>query len=257
MNHDLLPKVRAALAALQQQVNLTVDLEAVAARVALVPDADSARLEDLCLATACLASDDRAANFLIERYSPAMRMVVRRSCVSLAEADDIVQDVLVKVLVGWPPAPPALASYRGQGALQAWLSVVAARASVDLVRRPQAITLADTIMSSITPAAPATTHVHDRLKQDFKQAVSLALAHLDETDRQILRLHLAGLVAEQIGLSMGLHRVSVARRLSAIRTKIRDNALTQLGSQAEVIANDISQFSVSFERLLTPRDTDT
>lgn len=106
-------------------------------------------------------------------------------------------------------------------------------------------------------AAPATTHVHDRLKQDFKQAVSLALAHLDETDRQVLRLHLAGLVAEQIGLSMGLHRVSVARRLSAIRAKIRDNALTQLGSQAEVIASDISQFSVSFERLLTPRDTDT
>ncbi|MBK9070026.1 MAG: sigma-70 family RNA polymerase sigma factor [Myxococcales bacterium] len=251
MSSATLPQIQDALALLGEVVELGGPLDAIIARVAALELPTTTHLQDVCLAAACLEGDYRAAEYLIVRYGQPMRAVVRRACLSASDAEDVLQDVLVKVLVGRPPAPPALQGYRGQGPLQAWLSVVAARVGVDLVRQPRTTSLADTLLSSIAMPAPAPHDLPAGRKHDFKRAVGLALDELDNIDRQVLRLHLSGLVAEQIGRAVGLHRVSVARRISSIRDKLREKVLARMGVAADELADDVSQLSVSLERMLT------
>ena len=249
MNEDATQALRDAMQVLGAQATLTSSAEAILRRLAPAVDEHTRCFEDLCLAGYCLEGDTGAIALFVARYGEPLRRVIARTCATQVDADDVLQDVLVKLFLGNPPAPPSLGGYRGHGALQAWLGVVAARTAVDLVRRPNVLNVADTLLSSMElPKVADGARVLEL--REFKLALERAVRSLGNTDRQILRLHLGGMIAEDIGRAMGMHRVSVARRLSAIRLGIRDATLLNLGANAQSLASDISQLSVSLERLL-------
>lgn len=205
--------------------------------------------DDLALAASCLQGDGEAIERFHQQFRAPLLRVLRRTSTSQIDAEDVLQDVLVKLLVGKPPAPPSLQSYRGNGPLLAWLSVLTARAAVDALRRPAARGVAEILANSLEIPIASDASV-DAAKRDFRYALEHTLAALEGEERQLLRMHVQGLAAHDIASALGIHRVSVARKLAALRTRLRDHVAAYAGGERGALAEHYSRLSISLDRLL-------
>src|SRR5258706_1174800 len=118
-------------AAVAARVEGEAELAAAVARLAL---------PDLYLVTACLAGD-RAALAAVERL---VRDETTRAVAKLGghapAPEDVVQELLVKLLVG---SPAKLAAFGGHGALHAWVKVAAVRTAISIGRRRHELAVQD------------------------------------------------------------------------------------------------------------------
>lgn len=90
---------------------------------------EAGETDDLVLAQRCLAGSIEAWEELVRRVERPVHTLIARFVWSLDDAQDVTQEVLLKVFSG-------LHSYRGEAALSTWTYRIASRHLMDLARRP-------------------------------------------------------------------------------------------------------------------------
>jgi RNA polymerase sigma-70 factor (ECF subfamily) len=140
-----------------------------------------------------------------------------------ADADDVTQEVFVRVL-------QALPTLRDPAAFPGWIAGTARNAALDALRRrtrrPAAEPLPDDLPS---PRADAPEPDADQAADAVRRRVLAALARVPDTYRETLYLRFAegltGLeIAERTGRSPGALRVHLCRGTALLRQELRRDA---------------------------------
>ncbi len=191
-----------------------------------------AHVADLYLACACL-DGDRAALIAFEATTrDVVGATLARFGLSSAERDDVAQTLRVAFFV-----KKSLTGYSGRGALRGWVRSAATRAALDLVdarkRRPDD-------EESILGALPATGDVEldlfrGRFAGEFRKAFAETVASLAPEDRTVLIQHYVDdLSIDQLGVVLGVHRATAARRVARLREALLEGTRQRLASSLKV-----------------------
>ena len=199
----------------------------------------SLHVEDLFLAWACL-DQQRDALAAFERYTrPLIALAVRRDA---SDADELIHQVQVKLLVAEPPRPPRLADYTGVGPLKAFVMVMAMRCLADAHRRDQRRRedhIGDGWLE-LASIAGSTSGPEERvqwreLEPHAARAVTEAMAALSVRQRTVLRLHyVEGVSAEALGRMYGVHRATTTRWLVDARERMLEFVQQRLRETLDV-----------------------
>jgi len=222
--------------------------EAVEARVEGEPDPLAAvaqlALPDLYLVTACL-EQHRGALAAFERL---VREETTRAVAKLggsdARADDVVQDLLLKLLVGEAGRPAKLAAFGGHGALHAWVRVAAVRTAISLTRRKQELAVEDDALAAIADEADdqALAFLKSSYRAEFKTAFAAAFAELPRRSRTVLRLQVIDqLTIEEVGAFYQVSRATAARHLADARAELVAGTQKRLATTLGISAEELGE----------------
>jgi RNA polymerase sigma-70 factor, ECF subfamily len=199
---------------------------AVDERVAGEAERDSAIarlvLPDLYLVT-CTLRGDRGALAVFERL---VRVETNRAVAKLggsSNADDIAQELLVKLLVAEAGRPAKLAAFGGHGVLASWLRVAAVRTAISAGRRKHELAIDDDALSAIADESDdqALAFLKSSYRSEFKRAFADAFAELPRRSRTLLRLQVIDqLTFEEIAAFYQVSRATAARHLAEARAQL-------------------------------------
>ncbi len=181
-------------------------------------------MTDLDLVAGVLAGESEATAAFAARFSPELRHIVARLGVR-ADAEELVQRLLVRLLVGSDQAPAKLASYRGEGSLQAWVRAVSARFVIDHVRHLRAQATADRFSEANLARSG---RIEGGLQQRryaalVRSSVERAFGALGPRERNLLRYAVFHrLTVDELGAMYGVHRATAARWLQRTRDALHD-----------------------------------
>jgi RNA polymerase sigma-70 factor (ECF subfamily) len=188
-------------------------------------DAITDQLEagDLYLACACVLAKPGAAEAFKTRYEPLLRQYVATVEQRREAIDELVQEVLVRLLVGDDESGPRLGSYSGRGPLRAWLRMAAVRRSLNAKRDVQ---LHAKIESRLAEAArpdddPELTLLRTRYRPQLEAALRDALKSLPRAERGLLRLcYVEGLSLLVIARMRNWSKTTTSRRIATVREEV-------------------------------------
>lgn len=173
--------------------------------------------DGLCadLAMRIQQGDAAAAERLSAWFRPRLLMFVHVRTGDRALAEDVAQDVLIAVLRAVQDG-----QLRDPASLPAFVFGVA-RNHVATARRSRARAREE----PLDAAAALVTDPIDIVERDERERLHRAIAELDESDRQILRLTLAGghglgAIAEHLGLSHEAVRQRKSRAIKKLMTRL-------------------------------------
>jgi len=199
---------------------------------------------DLALALACASGHPRATAAFQRAYGRVLDSVVRRFVTAEHPADDLRQIVYARLLAGDARRPPKIADYSGQGFLENWLRVTAVRTFLDLGRRKdrarERVGEDDAVMALPGPGDLALDH----LKAEYRPVVAAALRDaaraLAPGDRMLLRQNLSGgMSIDELAGVLGVHRATVARRISRARDALLDRVRAALGERLRMTSDEV------------------
>lgn len=145
---------------------------------------------DAALLAAYSAGDVRAAGVLTRRYAPRVLAQASRMLGQRAEAEDVTQDVMVKL---WKIAPDWDA---GRAQLSTWLYRVTANLCIDRLRRLARVAPLDDAAEPVDDAQSAAAGLQQAARE---RALRAALAALPERQAQAIALrHFEGLANPEI-----------------------------------------------------------
>ena len=175
-------------------------------------------LADLFLAWAAGRGDPAALRAfdtqVLDRIDPA----VRRVDPSASFADEVRQELRVRLLLPAGDGPPRIAEYQARGALLAWVRVAAMRAALNLKRGQRPTVPADDVFEQLVgrDPDPETRHLKTLYRAEFADALRASLAALPDRSRAILRLHFAdGMQLARIAALYGVHESTASRWVKA------------------------------------------
>lgn len=220
------------------------------------------RLEELALARACAAGNERAWQDFISRYRQklhGMAMHITRDGAHAAELADSLFADLYGVNARDGVRSSKLASYTGRGSLEGWLRTVMAQEFINRYRKQKrTVSLEEQTEAGVQFAAaapePACTS-----NQRLEAATDEALAELSSEDRFTLAsYYLDGRRLAEIARALGLHESSVSRRLDRLSTGLRKRILAGLRTQgmspaqaAEALETDVRDIQLNLRSRLT------
>lgn len=205
------------------------------------------------------------------RHEPAVALmtgtIAGRAADALVEqgagrdvASDVVHERLTRLL-----GPIARIGYAGRGSFAGWFRRCALHDWRNFAAREARLTddaSLEVALIGDDPEAALVAGVHGAV---FRQALMIAFAEgLDEEERRLLRMiHIDGLSARQVGAVLGLHRVTVQRRIAGATERLREHTLRVLRQRFGLAEREIStlirsllgRFEVTLSRLL-PRGED-
>ncbi len=193
------------------------------------------RLEELALARACAAGNERAWEDFISRYRQklhGMALHITRDGAHAAELADSLFADLYGVSARNGVRNSKLVFYTGRGSLEGWLRTVMAQEFINRYRKQKrSVSLEEQTEDGVQFAAkvpePAST-----LDQRLETATDQALAELSAEDRFTLAAYyLDGRTLAEIARTLGLHESSVSRRLDRLSAALRKRILAGLRDQ--------------------------
>jgi RNA polymerase sigma-70 factor (ECF subfamily) len=217
---------------------------------------------DLYLATAAALRVPGAADAFDRVYRPDLLKTARRFEGPRHPADDLVQLMLLKLLVGSEGRRPRIAEYSGQGWLQNWLRVTTVRLCLDAVKggaqhkREQGT---DELVAADLSDDLELDFIKQTYRAHFKAAFAKAVSRLDSTERTLLKLSaLHGLGIDELAALFHVHRATAARRVARARQSLLDHTRSALREALSVRDEELdsilglihSRLEVSLERLL-------
>lgn len=221
---------------------------------------DEVRGDDLYLVAACVAHSQQAIIALDTRYlSPIASCLVRRGY-SAAAADDVIQVVRMRLLIGDDGRRPLLSRYRGRGSLAAWIRVAATRIAIDSQRKHRKETADEVDVLSAEPS-PELALLHRRFGAEFKTAFRRAFEALSPRDRALLRYDvIERLGIDRISVIYGVHRATAARWVAHARDSLVDSVRCALQIRLGIGSEELdsvlrmvdSKLELSPRLLLTP-----
>ena len=193
------------------------------------------RIEELALARACAAGDERAWHDFISRYRQklhSMALHITRDGAHAAELADSLFADLYGVNTADGQRKSKLLSYTGRGSLEGWLRTVMAQEFINRYRKQKrTVSLEEQTDEGMQFAAaipePACTS-----DPRLEAATDVALAELSSEDRFTLAsYYLDGRTLAEIARTLRLHESSVSRRLDRLATGLRKRILALLKAQ--------------------------
>src|SRR6202051_1231655 len=190
------------------------------------------RLEELALARACAAGNERAWQDFIGRYRQklhSMALHITRDGAHAAELADSLFADLYGVNARDGVRRSKLVFYTGRGSLEGWLRTVMAQEFINRYRKQKrTVSLEEQTEegAQFTAPVPAQESVPDRR---LETVTDEALAELSSEDRFTLAAYfLDGRTLAEIARILGLHESSVSRRLDRLATALRKRILAGL-----------------------------
>jgi RNA polymerase sigma-70 factor, ECF subfamily len=243
------------------------DCELVSALATRAPDREVIAYLHRChgteLALARAASrGHRAAIAAIEHdHRGVMEAICWRFAGPAQSAADLRQILREKLYVVPPGGRAKLAEYVGQGELASWLRITAVRLFLDLGKRKDRARESPTADGELAMPDPGDLSL-EVIKAEYRAAVAQAMRDaavaLELADRHVLHQHfVAGLSIDELGVALGIHRATAARRVARARETLVERtrglliARLRLSSEEldEVIGMVLSRLDVSIPRL--------
>jgi RNA polymerase sigma-70 factor (ECF subfamily) len=191
------------------------------------------RLEELALARACAAGDERAWQEFISRYRQklhSMALQITRDSTHAAELADSLFADLYGLNAKDGVRNSKLVFYTGRGSLEGWLRTVLAQEFINRYRKQKRnVSLEEQTEEGMQFAAadPAPTGGSDYPR--LEAATDEALAELGPEDRFVLAsYYLDGRTLAEIAKMLGLHESSISRRLDRVSSGLRKRILAGL-----------------------------
>jgi RNA polymerase sigma-70 factor, ECF subfamily len=224
------------------------------------------RLEELALARACAAGNQRAWQDFISRFRQKlhkMALHITRDSASAAELADSLFADLYGVNARDGVRISKLVSYTGRGSLEGWLRTVMAQEFINRYRKQKrTVSLEEQTEEGVQFAAPSSdpTPTSGRIsEQGLEKATDEALAELSPEDRYTLAsYYLDGQTLAGIARALGLHESSVSRRLDRLATGLRKRILAGLRAQGmshaqaeEALETDVRDIGLNLRSRLT------
>jgi RNA polymerase sigma-70 factor, ECF subfamily len=188
------------------------------------------RAADLYLAVGCAQGQPSALAHFEREHIGSVPLYVQRSGLAAELMGELRQRVRLKLLLG---APPAIAKYRGVGALSAWVRVSAVRVAVDLAARADdrhevASDLLD--LCTAAEASPELQTVKTLYQDRFRATVQASFVRLGAREKALLRMHfLEELSLDRLAAIYRVHRSTIARWLVAIRSEVLADVRREFG----------------------------
>ena len=175
--------------------------------------------EDLDLLERIRRGDTGGAAELFERYSPALLRFTDRMLSDRASAEEVTQEVFVRVI-------SRAHQYDGRAAVSSWLFAIAANACRDRRRRDRRAAVVP--MDSIGDLPARDEGIESRLAgRERRAAVREALGALSEEQREALvlaRYH--GLpyaeIARVLGISVGAVKTRIFRAVETLKARFSE-----------------------------------
>jgi RNA polymerase sigma-70 factor (ECF subfamily) len=209
----------------------------------LADEHERLELGDLYITAACLLGAPGG----MESFKRQLEPQLRRFVASVERRDDaigeLVQELIVRLVIGADGEAPKLAEYSGRGPLRAWLRILAVRYALNRARgQRRRVALEERVASEAARGGedPELAVLHARYQPQVAEAFRDALAALAPPDRSLLRLvYGQGLGLETIGAMHGWSKPTTSRRVAAVRAAMLDEAMRLLrqrlgASDAEV-----------------------
>jgi RNA polymerase sigma-70 factor (ECF subfamily) len=223
------------------------------------------QVEDLFLACAVLHLD-AAAFAAFERT--ALRPLVAKLKKIIGSndlADEILQTLRVRMVIGEGGAPPRLKEYQGRGSLASWVHVAGVRMALDLraadARQRSLAVDAVNEQELLAENDPELAYIKSLYHEPFLDALREAMESLTAEQRNVIRYYIVdGLNIAEIGAIYRVHRATVARWIAEYRDLLlaRSRALlvAKLGVSEQDLASLVrlmqSRLDLSIARLLPP-----
>lgn len=174
-------------------------------------------MDDRALVEAVIGGDRHAFDLLVERETAPVFRVCYRILGRLHDAEDATQESFVT-------AYRALATYRGDGPLGAWLARIATRQALRMaVRRREGAPMPDSVDGAAAPAA--SDPLAEALEAERHRQVRSAVAALPEPYREVVALRFfAELSLDEIarttGRPLGTVKSHLHRGLARLRERL-------------------------------------
>ena len=220
------------------------------------------RLEELALARACAAGNERAWLDFIARYRQklhGMALHITRDAAHAAELADSLFADLYGVNTRDGIRRSKLVFYTGRGSLEGWLRTVMAQEFINRYRKQKrTVSLEEQTEEGVQFAAAVQEPVYAS-DQRLEAATDEALAELSSEDRFTLAsYYLDGRTLAEIARTLGLHESSVSRRLDRLATGLRKRILAGLRMQGmshaqatEALQTDVRDIGLNLRSRLT------
>jgi len=194
------------------------------------------RLEELALARACAAGNERAWQDFISRYRQklhSMALHITRDAAHAAELADSLFADLYGVSARDGVRHSKLIFYTGRGSLEGWLRTVMAQEFINRYRKQKrTVSLEEQMEDGVQFASPIphpTETAASASQHQLEAATDEALAELSAEDRFTLAsYYLDGRTLAEIARTLGLHESSISRRLDRLATSLRKRILAGL-----------------------------
>jgi RNA polymerase sigma-70 factor (ECF subfamily) len=220
-------------------------------------------VEDLALALACADGKPEALEAFEHAHAADLARRLEAMTGDLDRAEDLLQELRVRLFVPAAAGRGRIAEYTGRGSLRAWLRVTARRHFIDRSRVGHDDRRTDLPSASVLPGLvsvdPEIAAVQLRYREQFQRAFGAALGDVTVRQRNLLRFRFVhGLKLEEIAGIHRVHRVTVSRWLDEVATSLLDATRDALRRELRLSDPEIdsivraaqSQFEVSVARLL-------
>jgi RNA polymerase sigma-70 factor, ECF subfamily len=240
-------------------VDPTVFAQYVTARLS-PDDVDTQHAGALYLSVACASGDRRAIALLDERYIAPLVSALP-AFAHPPVADDVVQLVRLRFLIGEHGRPPKIGDFDGRASLATWLRVAAVRIAISLHRKHHRETASDDIDAVAEAPDPELALLQQQYGTAFRAAFRSAFVSLSPRERNLIRHHIIDRIGiDGIAALYGVHRATAARRLSQARTilikrlrrELQDRLQLDRTQLAGVLAVLQGKLELSVRLFLTP-----
>jgi len=170
-------------------------------------------LDELQLVRRCCECDELAIDELYRRYSERLMSLCKRYTNSLEDAEDLVQDTMIKALEKMPRFHP-----RGESALYSWLRRIAINLAIDAIKKRRRMAKATEYFLLETIPEPTKEEISN-IPDDVMMAM---IASLPEVRRAVFNLYcIEGYTHKEIGRMLGISEKGSASALAKARVQLQ------------------------------------
>ncbi len=178
------------------------------------------------------------------------------------EADEVVQRLRHRLLVAEPGQRTRILTYGGRGELRSWVRVAAVRAWLNMKREKPLANDASNIDDALVTEATTDLELEllkGKYRELFRRVFLEAVDALAPGTRLLLKLHyLDRLSMEEVGKVLGVHRLTVLRRLERARQELSEGTKERLEAELRLAPPEVesllrliqSRLDVSLQRAL-------
>ena len=221
----------------------------------------SLRIEDLALARACAAGNERAWGVFMARFREKLydvaAFITKESSSARELADSVYADLYgTKNREG--ERISKLASYSGRGSLDGWLRTVLAQEFVNTYRKQRRLVSLDEESEEGVQFPAASAHATMPIDSRLERATDEALRSLATEDRFVLASYfLDDRTLAQIARALSVHESTISRRIEKLTKLIRKQILRNLVAEGmsrrqaeEALTADVRDLAVDIRASL-------
>jgi RNA polymerase sigma-70 factor (ECF subfamily) len=193
----------------------------------------SVRAEELALARACAAGNERAWEIFLTRYREKLYdiagYITKENSAGRELADSIYAE-LYGTTIRDGQRTSKLASYTGRGSLEGWLRTVMAQEHINRYRKQRRLVSLDEETEEGVQFAAAESEAAIAVDPRVEAATDEVLAGLPPEDRFVLASYfLDERTLAEIARTLGVHESTISRKVDKLAKSLRKQILAALG----------------------------